>query len=976
MDEAEPAFGMSETLHHQLHPIQARTDAEADEAFDPLPRFLVRFQQASGLSMRFLVVHIVSLPFMFDLRRRTARTPFAGPPVLQGQSQLRSALQLLDPRQHLLQLGLVIGPFGFFFLDDFGRSFGREAFVGKLFVHALHFGAENGGFLRQPRDLLFDVDESRKRQVQLRPRHNGGHRLVRSGQSRVDRQGGSAAEAAQKLFVAAQDAGFEAAGRLDLQLDLLAHRHVHFGADVAHGADRAHEQLHLADGFRSFQRSFIDRPGGRRDGLALMRQMLPDFLADERHERMDQALRPVQHVGEHGLRRLFGVGILTVQIQLGNLDVPVAQIVPDEIVQQAACFAEVVGVDQSRHIARGLVQTMQDPAVGRAERNSYIDIIIIETFQIHQGEAGSVPDLVGEVSRLLYLLQAEPQILPRRAAGGQHEAHRIRTVLLDDVQRIDSVAERLGHLLAVRVAHQAVHEHVLERDAVREFQRREDHAGYPEVDDVVAGDKQVVRIVALEIGAVLVRPAERGERPKGGAEPGVENVLVAAQLSMPAVRASFEILAGDMKLAAGVAVPGRNAMAPPQLAGNAPVADVLDPVQVDLLEAVRHEVHALAGLLGFDRAFGERLHCHEPLRGQVRLDDGAAALAVPDLMHMVLDADENAALLKVGDKLLARFGAVEALVRSGLGVHDAALVHDDDLGQAVALADLEVVRIMGRRDLDRSGAEVLLDIIVCDDRNLASGNRKHEHFSDESGVALILRMHRYSRVAEHRLGTGRRDGDVAGSVRKRIFQVVQVSVHFLVLDLDVGQGRARCRIPVDDLGAAIDQPFLVQADEHLANGFGKPLVQREALAGVVQGKAHLAPLAADRPRIRVLPLPYLLQEFLAAQIVARHALLAKLLLHYGLRRDAGMVRSGQPQGVVSLHALRSDHDILQREIERMPDMEHSRYVGGRDDDRVRLRFRLAAGLEETALFPELGSFLLRRLRIVGRRHFRRVLLSL
>ena len=42
-----------------------------------------------------------------------------------------------------------------------------------------------------------------------------------------------------------------------------------------------------------------------------------------------------------------------------------------------------------------------------------------------------------------------------------------------------------------------------------------------------------------------------------------------------------------------------------------------------------------------------------------------------------------------------RLEAIEPLERPGHGDH-AALVHDDQRGQAVALADLEVVRVVGR----------------------------------------------------------------------------------------------------------------------------------------------------------------------------------------------------------------------------------------------------------------------------------------
>ena len=82
-------------------------------------------------------------------------------------------------------------------------------------------------------------------------------------------------------------------------------------------------------------------------------------------------------------------------------------------------------------------------------------------------------------------------------------------------------------------------------------------------------------------------------------------------------------------------------MAPPELPADAPVADVREPIFVGVLPALREEPD-LAVLPGLEGLLGEGLHPHEPLLGEVGLDDGAAAVAVPH---------------RVGDR---RLGDVEA----------------------------------------------------------------------------------------------------------------------------------------------------------------------------------------------------------------------------------------------------------------------------------------------------------------------------
>ena len=87
------------------------------------------------------------------------------------------------------------------------------------------------------------------------------------------------------------------------------------------------------------------------------------------------------------------------------------------------------------------------------------------------------------------------------------------------------------------------------------------------------------------------------------------------------------------------------------------------------------------------------------------------------------------------------------------------IAHHVDRGEAVTLADLEVGRVVGRRDLDSAGAEGPVDRLVGDDRHVPVHERDADPPADEGRVALVVGVHRDARVAEDRLGPRRRDGD-------------------------------------------------------------------------------------------------------------------------------------------------------------------------------------------------------------------------
>ena len=264
--------------------------------------------------------------------------------------------------------------------------------------------------------------------------------------------------------------------------------------------------------------------------------------------------------------------------------------------------------------------------------------------QRRQQQAADVPELVGEVpprgERRLEVIGVEDDVGPHRQPAGDREAQGVGAELPHDLERVDAVAERLRHLDVMRVAHRAVQVDRVERHAPHEVEPRHDHPRHPEEDDLGSGDQDVGGVVAREVGGLL-RPAQGRERPEPGAEPGVEHVLVLAQ-GGAAGGARGGVLPERLLEAALVAVPDRDAVPPPELARDVPVADAREPL-LELDAAPLRDEADLALPVRLERGRGQRLHRHEPLVAQPRLDDRAAAVAVPHGVEAALDLLEQAA---------------------------------------------------------------------------------------------------------------------------------------------------------------------------------------------------------------------------------------------------------------------------------------------------------------------------------------------
>src|SRR5439155_2718846 len=101
-------------------------------------------------------------------------------------------------------------------------------------------------------------------------------------------------------------------------------------------------------------------------------------------------------------------------------------------------------------------------------------------------------------------------------------------------------------------------------------------------------------------------------------QPGINHILVPSHPT--AARATrVDIGPTDNLLIALVAVPNRDPMSPPQLPRDVPVANILQPVDVHRPPSLWQDANRTVAHC-FERWLRERLHLHEPLIRQSRLD--------------------------------------------------------------------------------------------------------------------------------------------------------------------------------------------------------------------------------------------------------------------------------------------------------------------------------------------------------------------
>ncbi len=370
---------------------------------------------------------------------------------------------------------------------------------------------------------------------------------------------------------------------------------------------------------------------------------------------MRQPQQRLQGANQGAARATLLRCVALVDLHLGDFQVPVAELVPDQVVNGVGHQVEPVVGKTLRHGGFDALQARDDPAVGLAEfqiaagQAGLAGVLLqaaVLPFAIHQREAGGVPELVAEIAVALAALAVEIDAAAERSQRGKGQAQRVRAVsgyavrelflglaphpgrglwfaqpgtalvqqsgqgdAVDQIHRVEHIAFAFAHFLALRVEHQAVDVDLLERHATGEVGRHHDHARNPEEDDVVAGHQharwqvEIVVAQARRAGGGLrrfcsLRPAHGGEGYQRRRVPGVEHVRVAPKLPPGGLFLRLRLAARDVNATVFV-VPGRNLMTPPELAADAPVLQVVHPLVVGVDPVFRHERH---------RARGHRLH--------------------------------------------------------------------------------------------------------------------------------------------------------------------------------------------------------------------------------------------------------------------------------------------------------------------------------------------------------------------------------
>ena len=226
-------------------------------------------------------------------------------------------------------------------------------------------------------------------------------------------------------------------------------------------------------------------------------------------------------------------------------------------------------------------QPRQDPAVhrgqlvGRRQRNPSTVAPLIRANRV------AFHSLLQKFREPWHPLLTDRHVAAGVGAAGEGEPGGVRAEALDPVQRVDHVAEDFDIFLPFWSRTMPCRSTRRTAAVVHEVQAEHHHPGDPEEQDVVAGHQHAGRIECAGPRSRPASPAWRTatapRRTRCRARPRPAASRRRRRLARP----------GPTHDLAVRAVPDRDPVAPPELARDAPVADVVHPVEVELRERGR-----------------------------------------------------------------------------------------------------------------------------------------------------------------------------------------------------------------------------------------------------------------------------------------------------------------------------------------------------------------------------------------------------
>ena len=167
-----------------------------------------------------------------------------------------------------------------------------------------------------------------------------------------------------------------------------------------------------------------------------------------------------------------------------GFDIPIAQLVPEELIERGSRLIVAEFLQSLVHVTSHSIHAAEDPPIDEGQvigGGSEWVFGSPEVFgKTHEDKPGCVPDFGTEGLVSLDPLQVEGHVRSRRGHRGQGEPEGIGAEPIHEIKGVHGVAPCLAHLSPLFVPHQPIEVDLVKGDPAHELKSHHDHPGDPE----------------------------------------------------------------------------------------------------------------------------------------------------------------------------------------------------------------------------------------------------------------------------------------------------------------------------------------------------------------------------------------------------------------------------------------------------------------------------------------------------------------
>ena len=258
---------------------------------------------------------------------------------------------------------------------------------------------------------------------------------------------------------------------------------------------------------------------------------------------------------------------------------------------------------------------------------------------------------------------------------------------------------------------------------------------------------------------------------------------------------------------------------------------------------------------------------------------------------------------------------------------------------------------MSRRNFQTACSELNIHVAVFDNRDDTIHQWHDDLLATQPLVLWVFGVDTHSGITHNRLRTCSSDNSIIAlrilvddilcalcylcALCHIVLQIIQLALLVLVDNLFARKHSLCLWIPVHHTQSTVDETFVVKVYEHLEHAFATRFVHGESSTVPVARCSKTSELLQNDATMFIRPVPCMLQELFTSQVALLDTLLSQFIYHLSFGSDTCMVSTWYPTCVFPINTCLTNQDILNRIVQHVSHMKHTRHVWWRNHNSIR-----------------------------------------